>query len=161
MEQYHQLSNNAIYLHQERLSTILLSGNITLNKGEIFLDELLECPLNTLFKAHRISAESVCDFVTVSSRAFWVTWRPDDELVLLTGLRSGLDVVDFVTGLVFTVTAPHSCLCFLPSAWLSSACTPVFDNVKDFLHLLHWASLSVCAGTSQSLNLSIFHQANL
>ena len=56
--------------------------------------------------------KSVCYFVTVCSGVSWVTWRPDDELVLLTGLRSGLDVVDFITGLVFknTATAAHSCL---------------------------------------------------
>ena len=105
--------------------------------------------------------ESVCDFVTVSSRVFWVTWKSDDELLLLTGLRSGLNVADFVTGLVFknTATAAHSYLCFLPSAWLLSPCTyaSMFDNAKDFLHLF-WASLLGCAGTSQSLNLSSFNQ---
>ena len=66
-----------------------------MNKGEALL-ELLECPFITLCKVHRISAESVCDFVTVSSRVFRVIWLPHDELALLTGLRLGLDVVDFV-----------------------------------------------------------------
>ena len=48
MEQHDKLSNNANYL----------------------LDELLVCPFKMLCKAYQISAESVCDFVTVSSRVF-------------------------------------------------------------------------------------------
>ena len=139
----------------------LLFRNITLNKSEILLDELLECSFNMLCKAHHISAESVCDFETVSSRVIWVTWQPDDELVLLTGFRSGLDIADFVTGLIFenTATAAQSCLCFLPSAWFLSACMSMFD-AKNLLHLLHQASLLVDAGTNQSLNLSSLNQCS-